>query len=284
VAARQHGVLTRAQLLAAGVTPRVLDGLVAAGWLRRLHTSVYEIGPAPAAGPRRLMAAALALGPRAVVSDASAAELWQLLGPRDALHVTLPTRAGHAVRDAIHVHRRVLRADERTVRHGVPCTTLTRTLFDVACSPRDFPRAFEEAQVRHGFRPALLAAEVLMRPGQRGVGRIRTALAGAIDPGDVESVLELRFLGFCADQRLPRPRTQVPLGPWRADFLFAEHGLVVETDGARFHGTTAKRVRDQRKTTALEEMGLRVLRVTWADIHDRPSLLATRLALALKGS
>lgn len=283
VAARQRGLITRAQLLAAGVTPRVLDRLVVDGWLHRVHTGVYRVGPRLADRRAALLAATLALGAGAAASDRSAAELWDLLEPRGPMvHVTVPTRAGHAARDAIVVHRRALRPGETTRRAGIPCTTLTRTLFDVAAGDsRTFARAFEEAQVRHGFRPASLAAATLERPGHRGVRAVRAVLVGAVDPGEVESVLELRFLAFCARHGLPRPVTQERFGIWRADFLFAQHGVVVETDGGRFHATAAKRERDRRKTAALQAAGLRVLRVTWAELHDRPADLADRVRRAL---
>jgi len=283
IAGRQRGLVTRAQLLGAGVTPRVLDGLVSDGWLQRVHTGVYSVGPL--SGDRRaaLLAATLALGAGAAASDRSAGELWEVLAPWGrTLHVTVPTRAGCPARGTIVVHRRALRPDETTRCAAIPCTTLTRTLFDVAAGDRrTFARAFEEAQVRHGYKPALLAAATLERPGHRGVRVVRALLADAVDPGEIESVLELRFLAFCARWGLPRPLTQERFGLWRADFLFAEHALVVETDGGRFHATAAKRERDRRKTAGLEALGLRVLRVTWPELHERPAALARRIRDAL---
>jgi len=281
IAAGQDRLVTRPQMLGAGVTPRVLDGLVSSGWLHRVHTGVYSVGP-PAADPRVAWLAATLAVESAVLSDRSAAELWGLLTPTRTVHVTVATRAGLAGRDSIVVHRRRLRPDERARRAGVPCTTLARTLLDVAASGRRLlPRAFEEAQVRHRFQPALLAAATLERPGHRGVRVVRALLADAVDPGDIESVLELRFLAFCARWGLPRPLTQVEFGIWRADFLFAEQGLVIETDGGRFHASAAKRARDRRKTVALEALGLVVLRVTWQELHERPAELAQRLHDAL---
>ena len=281
IAARQDRLVTRPQVLGAGVTPRVLDGLVSSGWLHRVHTGVYSVGP-PAADPRVAWLAATLAVESAVLSDRSAAELWGLLTPRRPVHVTVATHAGLAGRDGIVVHRRRLRPDEWTRRADVPCTTLARTLLDVAASERSvLPRAFEEAQVRHHLRPALLAAATLERPGHRGVRVVRALLTDAVDPGEIESVLELRFLAFCARWGLPRPLTQVQFRSWRADFFLAEHGVVIETDGGRFHASAAKRARDRRKTAALEALGLVVLRVTWHELHERPAELAGRVRDAL---
>jgi very-short-patch-repair endonuclease len=111
--------------------------------------------------------------------------------------------------------------------------------------------------------------------------KLRALLARAADPGQVESVLELRFLALCAAHGLPRPLTQVRVGRWRADFWFPAEHVVVETDGARFHATAAKRARDERKQGALEARGERVLRLTWAEVARRPAAVAERVREAL---
>jgi len=135
--------------------------------------------------------------------------------------------------------------------------------------------------VQSGLLPAAVAAEVVMRPGHRGSGRLRIVLQGAVDPADVRSVLELRFLRLCAAHGIPRPRVNEPIRRWRPDFLWPEAGLVVETDGARFHGTAAKRRRDARKDEELRAMGLRVIRLRWTDVAARPDQTADRIRHAL---
>src|SRR5262249_8495840 len=158
---------------------------------------------------------------------------------------------------------------------GVPCTTVCRTLMDMAStSPQLLANAFEQAQVRHKLSPDLLAAELVMRAGHRGTARLRVLLEGAVDPGAVESILELRFLKLCQEYGLHRPQTQVWFGNWRADFYYPEQRVVIETDGRLWHATAAARRRDARKTAELQEQGEVVLRLRWTDVVDAPAATA----------
>jgi predicted transcriptional regulator of viral defense system len=75
VAARQHGLVTTAQLLAVGWSKDVITGRVRSGWLRRRHRGVYLVGPLQTPHTQA-MAATLATGPGAVLSFDPAAVVW----------------------------------------------------------------------------------------------------------------------------------------------------------------------------------------------------------------
>jgi very-short-patch-repair endonuclease len=169
-----------------------------------------------------------------------------------------------------------------TVHRGIPVTTPIRTLLDLAAvlSLNALARAFEQSQVLLHLPPAPLGAEVLSRPRQRGNAKLRRILAGAVDPADVRSVLELRFLRMCAAHRIPRPQVNVRIGAWTPDFLWPDIGLVVETDGLDFHRTPAARPRDRLKDEFLRSIGLDVIRVTWADVTEMTAQTAARLRVA----
>jgi hypothetical protein len=234
--------VTRGQLQALGLTSRVIHRLVEQGHLHRVHTCVFAVGHRALTLEGRWLAATLALGPDAVLSHRAAGAHWAILPAMEPLEITIPTTAGRPHRDGIRVHRQRLEDAERTNRHGIPTTTLARTLLDLAAvlDAQALGRAFEEAQVRHHLSPALLAADLAAHPGRRGARRLGALLADAVEPGQVESILELRFLRLCATHGLPRPLTQVRFGPWRADFWFPTRRVGVETDSARFHATAAK--------------------------------------------
>ena len=108
LATRQHGVVTRGQLLAANVSKDVVDRRLRTGWLRPLHRGVFSVGPLVETRARE-MAAVLACGPKAVVSHLSAAVLWRLLsdGYRpEVVEVIVPDR--HRRRPGVrtpHPHR-----------------------------------------------------------------------------------------------------------------------------------------------------------------------------------
>ena len=276
LATRQHGLLTREQLLAAGVTRRQLDTLAADGHLLRVHMGVYAVGVFRAEPVVRRLAAVLATG--GVLSHISAAEHWGILMPRGGpIHVTRATRG--ARRAGIIVHESALDAAELTTRFAVPVTSLVRTLIDLAgvVDVRTLAAAFDQAQVLHHLRPLVLAEALLARPGRRGAGRLQALLADAVDPGEVESLFELLFLRFCRGWGCSRPETQVRFGIWTADFFFRDAGVVVETDSRRWHGTAARRARDALKTAYLESIGLTVVRVTWRELRDDPAGLAERI-------
>jgi very-short-patch-repair endonuclease len=49
---------------------------------------------------------------------------------------------------------------------------------------------------------------------------------------------------------LPPPKTGVRLNGFKVDFFWPDHGLVVETDGRRYHRTPAQQGRDRRRDQA----------------------------------
>jgi very-short-patch-repair endonuclease len=284
LAAARRGVVTRAQLRGIGLSPHVIHRLLAQGHLHRIHAQVFAVGHRALTLEGRWLAATLALGPDAVLSHRAAAALWSILPRTQPLEVTVPTTSGCRHRDGMRVHRRRLVPNDRVVRDGIPVTSLTRTFLDLAAGldARTLAQAFEEAQILHRLRPATLAAELVAQPGRRGAGKLRTVLDGAVEPGQAESVLELRFLKLCSDHGLPRPLTQVRIGPWRADFFFPEQRVVVETDGGRYHATAAKQSRDGRKAAAFEAAGLTVRRLTYAAVTYEPTETAKGLRIALR--
>jgi predicted transcriptional regulator of viral defense system len=133
LADRQHGVVSRVQLLAAGVPIGRIERLVTAGWLRPIHPGVYAVGYGRLTREGRWLAAVLACGDRAVLSHRSAAALWQLRrrvgGP---IEVTIAGRRSARTIPGLTIHRptRLMRV-EVTVRSGIPVTTVARTLLDL---------------------------------------------------------------------------------------------------------------------------------------------------------
>jgi hypothetical protein len=267
-AERQHGNVTRAQLDAIGLTRNEIDERREQGWLIRRHTGVYAVGHIPRTRESRWAAAVLALGDGAVLSHVAAGALWELLRGAAITEVIVPTTAGRPRRDGIVVHRQHLPSAHTTVHRGIPVTTPIRTLLDLASalSLNALAKCFEQAQVKLHIPPAAVAAEVISRPRHRGNAKLRRILLGAVDPADVRSVLELRFLRLCAAYGIPRPEVNVRIGPWTPDFLWPEWRLVVETDGYEFHRTVAARRRDAAKDEFLRGEGFTVVRLTAARI------------------
>jgi hypothetical protein len=284
LAARQHGVVSRAQLLGAGLSSSAIARRVRAGALHRVHAGVYSVGHTALGERGRWMAAVLAGGPTAALSHHSAAALWELR-PVDpvAVHVMVP-RTGARSRPGLWIHRpRTLRPDEVTARHGIPVTTAVRTILDLAptLSERDLQRTLEEAIVLRLASATSLDALARSHRGHHGAPKLQRALT-THTPGTTltRSELEERFLALCAAHGLPRPAVNARVAGLDVDFLFAERRVVVETDGWRYHGHRAAFERDRRRDAALTRAGYRTLRFTHDQVAREPRVVAATVAAA----
>jgi predicted transcriptional regulator of viral defense system len=151
IAARQHGLLTRAQILRVGVGAQAIDYRVKRGRLHRIHNGVYALGHVPPSPLMRPMAAVLACGDGAVLSHRSAAVLWALLPARQGPIQITAAVAHH--RRGVECHRTRLDRSLRTIHWGIPVTSPARTVVDLAAgvSDRELSRAFGEAMCRRLF-------------------------------------------------------------------------------------------------------------------------------------
>lgn len=271
IAARQHGVITTAQLTAAGVGPRGVAGRVGDGRLRRLHRGVFLVGPLT--GPwTREMAAVLACGDGAVLSHQAAASLW---GIRRAWHgpVDVPVSRHPRPGPEIRTHRSRLGPRETRRREGVPVTSPVRTLLDLATvvTERDLARAVEEAQVlklvtRHAI------AEMVGR-GRPGAAALRAVFDARHEPSLTRSEAEVAFLELVRNAGLPAPETNVTVLGHEVDFLWREQKLIVEVDGFAYHSSRQAFERDRRRDARLQAAGFRVIRFTYLQIVNEPRTL-----------
>jgi predicted transcriptional regulator of viral defense system len=130
LALRQHGVVTRQQLLHLGLSRHTIDRLLRSGWLRPIHRGVFATGSRLDLRGQWL-AAVLASGQLAVLSHQSAAALWDLFAVVTRIDVTAPRSRGP--RAGVSVHRTGdLHPEDRASREGIPVTTVARTLLDLA--------------------------------------------------------------------------------------------------------------------------------------------------------
>ena len=284
----QHGVVARWQLVAAGVPRTMVDDRLKRGALERVEWCVYRVSGLD--GPRRsVVVAVLATGPAAVGSHRTAGELHALASfaarpGRDGRIIAVSTSRGNPDRrpDRI-VHRVRLEPDERTVRDGVPVTTVARTLLDLAADLPD--RALEQALARAQRESASccddVAALLARYPGRPGAPRLRAMLAADTPPVLTRSEAEERFLTLVRIAQLPEPRVNAQVRGFEADFYWATHRIVVEIDGFAYHTAPAAQQRDRHRDSSLGAAGIRVLRFTWADLTLRREATLAKVAMAL---
>jgi very-short-patch-repair endonuclease len=179
----------------------------------------------------------------------------------------------------------VLDARDVTSVGAIPCTTVARTLVDLAgvVTRRELERACERAEQLRVFDLGALVA-ALDRAGPRpGVAALRSLLAEGLGETHTRSELEERFLELCRSAGLPRPQPNAWLGVLEVDFLWSAQRLVVETDGRAFHGTPQAFERDRDRDRRLLLAGYRVVRFTWRQVTGTPEVVAETVR-ALLGS
>jgi very-short-patch-repair endonuclease len=285
LAARQHGVVARCQLLGAGVAPDLIDHRLRSGRLTRMHRGVYLVG-AVTLPITREMGAVLACGTSAVLSRRSAASRWTLLpasGPETPVEVTvIRGRSGQRIEGINVRHQHAVRPDEVTVRDGIPITTPARTLYDLAASAdRLLERALDEAIAQRLVSRSKLLSLVGRYAARPGARRLRTLLEGDASVGFTRSEAEQRFLSLVRSATLDAPEVNVRMAGLEVDFLWREQRLVVEVDGHAFHSTPRRFENDRRRDAQLVASGVRVMRVTWHQLVDERDALIVRLTRAL---
>ena len=163
VAEAQGGVIGIDQLRALGLTRSAIRHRVSKGLLVPIHRGVYALGHRVLTRSGHWMAAVLACGPDAVLSHRDAAALWGIRNDnRRRIEVTTPThRLGPP---SVTVHQARLPEDERTVLHGIPVTSLFRTLLDLTRVTREgeVRKAMNEAD-RQGLGDTLTLTSFLKR-------------------------------------------------------------------------------------------------------------------------
>lgn len=285
IAARQHGVISRSQLLGAGVGPGAIRHRLWKGTLQRIHRGVYRTGPVTARYQPE-MAALLACGPGAVLSHHTAAGLWGLTGPRQReapVDVSGP-RSLRGPRSGVRLRRRgVIPPDEVAEVHGLTLTSPARTLLDLAplLDPSDLERAVARALRQEIVDRASLEAVVRRHSGRRGCRRLASLLEAADGPAFTRSQAEAGFLALLRRGDVQRPRVNAVVAGLEVDFLWPEQRVVVEVDGFAFHSRRSRFENDRRRDALLAAEGHVVIRITWRQLQQEPERVLTRLCLAL---
>jgi predicted transcriptional regulator of viral defense system len=280
LASRAHGVVTRAELLGAGLTPEVIRQRMDRGLLAPIHRGVYRVGHTAPSLEARYMAAVKACGDDALLAGRAAAHLWGLIkgSPPEPEVLAPDDRRVKGVRV-----RRARRSElpPAVSRRGIPVTTVPRTLVDLASSlPEEaLARACHEAGVLHKTTPKQVD-EVLMRfPNARGRRKLERVLHGDVSVS--LSRLESRFLELLKEDGLLLPVTNKIAGGRRVDCRWPDHKLTVELDSYRFHNSRYAWERDRLREREARSRGDEFRRYTAMDVFDEPAFMLAELRALL---
>jgi hypothetical protein len=289
-AAERHFVTGRSELLERGFPLTTIRSWGDNERLTRLFHGVYSYGRDVETREAAWRAALLAGGPGSALTARSALEVWGAIEPRDPIPrlifvaTEVDRGAEHYGKSAaltqtkVKVVRRTLEAEDIRERSGLRVVRAAFALIDFAAtaSEREVRSAYLELCRLELFDRKDLAYCFRRMAGRRGVSKLRPLLALWVpELARTRSVFEGLFVLAWGETRRPTPKVNQRIFGREVDFLWPEHGVVVELDGAAFHSDPLASRRDQEKTDFLESKGLRVTRVSWKEFEaDQDAVLA----------
>jgi Transcriptional regulator, AbiEi antitoxin len=275
LAGAAHGIVTREQLLGAGLSPEEIRQRLRSGALLREYRGVYRVGHRAPSVEARYLAAVWACGRGAVLSGRAAGHLLEIITtPPSMPEVTAPTeRRVPGIRT-----RRSREPIDAMIWRGIPVTTPARTLVDLSSvlAVSDLARACHEAGIRFGTAPGEVEAILGRRRGARELRRVLW--------GDVHvslSALERRFLALLRQAGLPLPVTNRPAGGRYVDCRWPHQRLTVELDGYRYHSSRHAWELDRRREREAYARGDDFRRYTWGDVYEDPRAMLRELRSVL---
>jgi very-short-patch-repair endonuclease/predicted transcriptional regulator of viral defense system len=280
LAGRQQGIVTRSQLLALGFGSRSIEHRINRGRLFAVSPGVYAVGWPALSRSRGWMAAVLAGGNAAALSHLSAAALWGI-GKEKPGRIDVSVRRRCALRrpGICFRGRPSLPARDICLHDGIPVTKPARTLVDMASElgHRIVERAVNDADKRDLIDPETLRAALDDFAGEPGVLLLRRLL-DKLTFRLSDSELEVRFRPLARRAGLRDPLSKQFVNGFEVDFFWPELGLVVETDGLRYHRTPSSQARDARRDRAHVIAGMTPLRFTHYEVRYEPRQVRSALA------
>jgi hypothetical protein len=293
------GIVTTAQLRAAGVSGDQIGRMVRTGVLVPLRRGVYAraaVAAEVAGDPAREQALQVAsvqvgAGRGDVGSHHSAAIIHGLdqLGRRqpEVVAVTRPPGSSQRSRSGVRLHIAALPGGHATVVCGVRVTSVARTVVDLA---RTSP-----------FRSGVVVADSALRTKQTTKADLEAVIEACVhwpglrrasqvvkfSDGKSESVLESISRVAFREQGIPAPELQAWVGgdhAWigRADFLWRRYATIGEADGAVKYKSPALAIAQLRRDRELREAGFEVVHFTWDEIVRTPRQVAAALRAAFR--
>jgi hypothetical protein len=236
IAGFQHGIVTWGQMIAVGISDEQIRHRVKIGLLIRVYRGVYSVGHRPTSVEAHYMAAVKACGEGAVLCGRAAAYLLGILRCSSPPPPEVATRNQRSVRGVTTRRLAIDPLDVAKVK-GIPCTTVARTITDLAPKMEDdpFARVCHAAGVKYRTTPRQVNAVMRRRGRCNGAARIRRVMEGEVKVA--LSVLERAFLDALKAAGLPLPDTNVRIGTHRIDCRWRALGLTVELDSFRYHNS-----------------------------------------------
>lgn len=280
VAGHQEGLITTPQLEVCGLSDGQIERWVRDGRLHPVFRTVYVLGHSTL-GPRARMRAAGLACPGSVISHRSAAWLLRLREVAPLVIDLIPTEQHGRQLDGIKAHRVAFPApSEVRTAYGIPCTTVARTIVDLA-GAQGIDQLRDAVAMAATLRVLDLAAvDAVLANGtrRRGAPALRTVIdewrpvAETARYSTIRSLFEAKLLPLVAAGGLPIPqvnaRVRTAERVLEVDLFWPTERLVLEADSRKHHAIEVAFEEDHKRSRELIAAGYEVLRVTWREVED----------------
>jgi very-short-patch-repair endonuclease len=280
LASEAHGVVTRIELLDAGVSAKQIENRLGKGVLTPIHRGVSRVGHTAPSLEARYLAAVRACGDESMLAGRAAGHLWGLTtGSPPRPEVITPR--DREVRGVLVRRARRTELPVAATRNGIPVTTVPRTLVDLASSLPEsaLARACHVAGVRYRTTPRQVDAVLEQLPAAPGRANIQRILHGEVPV--TLSRLESKFLRRLREVGLPLPVTNRVAGSYRVDCRWPERQVTVELDSYRYHASRQAWERDRQREREARARGDEFRRYTWGDVFEEPEFMLAELRALL---
>lgn len=288
----QSGVISREQARDAGFTPKAIEWQLRSGTWQRRHRGAYATFTGDLSREAKLWAVVLRVGPGAVLSHETAAEVHRLTDkPSAPIHISVPAErrpVQHRKIRGVVIHRSRCLVPEWQPPWQLPRTTVEDTVLDLITAARSFDDAYGWISAAVGRRlttPELLGKALAARSRMRWRAWVTGAVQDAAN--GVHSPLERNYVhGVERAHGLPAARRQARRRHGSRtrylDNMYEPYGLCVELDGVAAHPAEG-RWRDTRRDNANLVQGTDTLRYGWPDATEHRCRTAAEIAAVLRG-
>lgn len=275
---RQHGIISRRQVLDLGLTPEALRWRTRKdGRWQVVLPCVYAAFTGPPTELQRYQAAVLFGGAQAVLTGVPALRLQGLVRDREPIPAVVPVLIPHSRRPR-SIQEVTLMRTRRPVpvrqQGSIPLAEPTRAAVDACRLERDLDAV--RGLLMQVLRTRRVTVESLGREieaaGRRGTGLLWHALH---DYGSgVRSVAEAdardKILGLCLPEPIFNADLYLPDGTFlaRPDAYWPEAALAFEVDSREFHGDFESWEQTQRRHARLTAYGV-------LTVHASPQRIGT---------
>ncbi len=293
-AVRRGGILTRADLDAAGLSSGGVQRALQAGRIAVVRYGAYTTpefltSVASERWKRHALdvrAALAAAGGDAVASGPSSAALHgiDMFGPVPTMPIVVrPSFLNGHGRLSRTTRARVARLPDShlTLVGGWRATTLARSLVDIArWRDEKVVVVAGDSALRAGMDPVDLDRALADCARSPGIRRARRNLpfCDARAESPLESLTRLALMrgGFAV------PDLQYQIGPYRVDFCWPAQRIVLEVDGKLKYQDQDDLFAEKRREDWIRREGYTFHRAVWDDVIPRPDALYDRLQASLR--